>query len=786
MSIELFQRIAFRLTRIAVVIAFLLGIVISVVQIVIDFNEQRSIIDQTSDEIFNVSRDSATRIAFQLDENYAAELINGLKSYQVLKAAQLLDDRNGTLASFELSQSSGILAMVTQWLTGATNHYTFPLIGQDSTIVGSLELTIDNHIALRPFYSRAVYVLFGGFLRNMVLACVLLVVFHYIVTKPLIRLATSLSKIEATEPNEQRINSIENHQQSEIGFIVKTVNEFIDAAEHHQKNLANLEKQLRLIINTVPLLVFSIDKNGRFLFANNQTSLFYRRESAAIIGQSFETIHRPISNRETEYLIAEIDSVFIANKDLLLEDVLLSNHQGKAIHFEISLMPFYYFKQNSVLVVMNDVSERIASQQAIEKLAYHDSLTGLANRTLFQDRLKMDIRRAERSRHFGALLFIDLDKFKLINDTLGHAMGDQMLIDIALKLKQRIRELDTIARMGGDEFAISLSELADTPDQAIERAITIAETFNELLASDIDLAGQGYQISASIGIVCYPQTSNNVATLLRYADAAMYQAKNEGRHAIRVFEQHMIDRVTKQVQVEKEILKAFEADQFSIVLQPLYEVDGTLPISAEILIRWQHPSRGTLSPNEFLGYIESLNATHKISSTAIRLSAELIHQLNIDQLVQRNFRFAINISTLEFYEPDFIQRIITSIQATGLPLALYELEITEGIALHDLHLAKEKLDELQQMGLSIALDDFGTGYSSLSYLKNLNVNKLKIDKSFITEIESDILDQKLVESIIAIAQNFDLKVVIEGVENEPQFDWLKSHANLIYQGYYFK
>jgi diguanylate cyclase (GGDEF)-like protein/PAS domain S-box-containing protein len=619
----------------------------------------------------------------------------------------------------------------------------------------------------------------------MALAAVLLFVFHFVVTKPLIRLANNLGKIDAANPNKKRISAIPNHKGSEIGYIVNTVNEFIDAAEDHQINLASLEKQLRMIINTVPLIVYAIDQDNRFVFANSNTALFYRKRFHQLTGANYSDVHSPNDEKEALFMTSEYESVFLAKKDRQLDNILLTNHDAQKAHFEVTLIPFHSFDQNSVLVVMNDITERIESQKAIEKLAYHDALTGLANRTLFQDRLNMDIRRAERFNHFGALLFIDLDKFKLINDTLGHAMGDELLVEVSRKLTKRIRELDTIARMGGDEFAVSLSELGDTEEKAIELATSIAEEFNVILNSEIDLAGQGYQISASIGLVCYPHTSNDVPTLLRYADAAMYQAKNEGRHQVRVFEQQMIDRVTKQVQLEKEIHQAFDQNEFTIVIQPLYSGSSSIPVAGEVLIRWQHPEKGLLGPNEFLDYVESLNLMHLISSAVISQCSDVIKKLDTAKLLDMNFKFAINISTLEFYEPDFTQRILSSIQSSGVPLELFELEITEGIALHDLQLAKAKLREFEAMGITVALDDFGTGYSSLSYLKNLNVNKLKVDKSFIDDIETDIQDQKLVDSIIAIADNFEVEVVIEGVENSAQLAWLSKHKSLIYQGYHF-
>lgn len=785
MSIELLQQIAFRLTRVSVIAAFMLGILISVIQVLIDLDEQRSLIDQTAIEIFDVARESATRTAYQLDLDYAEELIEGLQSYQLLNSARLIDDRDNVMASFQTELSTGPFAGLTQRIVGDTKMYRFELKRDTDEVTGYMELVVDNREALLPFFNRAGYIFVAGLLRNLALAGVLLIVFHLLVTRPLVNLAVQLGEINAVNPNQKRLSTSPRHQRSEIGYIVETVNQFIDASEDYLVDLANLEKQLRLIINTVPLMIYAVDDNKKVLMANATTSLFYRLSDNDLVGQSIESIHNQADDKEATYLVGEIDSAFISDQKHELNDLVMTKHDGSKVHYEVAFIPFHYFNQKSVLLVFNDISERIASQKAIEKLAYHDALTGLPNRTLFQDRLRMDIRRAERFGHYGALLFVDLDKFKMINDTLGHAMGDQMLIDVSNKIRKRIRDFDTFARMGGDEFAVSLSDLGSTYEEAIENGSVIANEINDILSRDVSLAGHGYQISASIGLVTYPNTANEVNSLLRFADAAMYQAKHGGRHQVKVFEQAMIDQVTKQFKVEKEILNAIEQNEFEIFIQPLFSVHRTKPVSAEVLIRWQHPERGIVGPNEFLGYLESLNLMHHISNVAIEQTSRLIKTLNTDALKADDFRFGINISTLEFYEPDFTQRIRSAIEDSGVPLELFELEITEGIALHDLQLAKAKLLELESFGLTLALDDFGTGYSSLSYLKNLDVHKLKVDKSFIDGIEADLQDQKLVDSIIKIAQNFDLSVVIEGVETEKQLDWLKNYDNLVFQGYFF-
>ena len=784
MSIEFFQKIAFRLTRITVIIAFILGILISLGQVLLDFKKQQTMLDQAADEIFHVSKDTAYRIAYQLDENYAHELLDGLKKYQILQAAKLLDDRQNPLAQFQNSLANSGWADVTSRIIGATNSYSYALRGEDGYTVGYLELVTNNHQALMPFYNRALYIFWGGFLRNMTLAAMLLVVFYYFVTKPLTSLAMRLSQIDAKRPRGARLDKIESHRNSEIGYIVGAVNYFIASAEEYQQDLSNLEKQLRTIMDTVPLQIFAVDVNHKLLFSNNHAAEFYGIEGKKLIGKDVVKLHNQKSAIEGAFIADEIQAVIAKHQESHVSEKLLTNASNLPRSYEVTFIPLPYFNQKSVLVVLNDVSEKVASQQVIKHLAYQDALTGLANRSKFHDQLKKDILRAEESGHYGALLLIDLDKFKLINDTLGHAMGDKMLVDVANKLTEAMGDAGMLARMGGDEFAICLNTLSDSPQEATIIAMQKGREINELLNNEIVLAGHGYQIGASIGVVCYPQTSGDVTNLLRFADAALYQAKNDGRNQVKLFEQKIIDKLTHQVEIEKDIRKAIQNHEFIIALQPIYRNECQSPVAAEALIRWQHPEKGLLGPHMFMDCIESLNLAHHISGSVIRQCGEVANQIGVDYLLARNFRFNINISTLEFYEPDFTHRIKQQIEDTGIPFKLFEMEITESIALHDLRLANQKLHGLTQLGINIALDDFGTGYSSLSYLKSLDVHKVKIDKSFIDGIESDHQDQKLVDSIITIARNFDLDVVVEGVEGPEQYQWLTQYSDLLYQGYY--
>jgi len=785
MKIEPTRQIAIRLTRIAVIIAFLLGIVLSSTQIAFDFGEQQSIIDQTIEEVFEVSKDSAQRIVHQLDTKYAEELITGLSNYHFLTSAQIIDDSNMIMSEFNIPIETSWSMLLTKILIGETSEYSYKLQYQGSKFEGTLNLTVNNDLILNSFYNRAVYLFISGLVRNLILALLLLYVFNWMVTKPLTKFAHSFGLIDAKKPSQNRVDYPKGHRHSEIGYIINTVNHFIDSVESFQADLSSVEEQLRIILNTIPLMVYATTEDGSILFANAATSSYYHIDIDQLKKSNLFKLHNTVNRNDTDDLQRYIEATWLSEKENHQHQLPLTNYDGDTEYYEVSFIPLKYFNNRAVLSVFTNITDRINAEQAIRKLAYHDSLTGLPNRVLFQDRLKMDIVRAERFGHLGALLFIDLDKFKLINDTLGHAIGDKVLIEISKKLQTRLRDVDTLARMGGDEFSLSLGNLGREYNGAVSHALQIANEYNQLLNTEIGLSGQGYQISASIGIVMYPFSSNEEAELLRYADAAMYRAKANGRNQVVVFENSMIEQVKMQVEIEKEIYSAIEKDEFTIACQPIYEASNQQPIAAEILIRWQHPEKGLLTPAAFIDSMESLNLMRHISEATTRLCSGLIHKLGIQFCLESKFKFSINISTLEFYEPDFVNRILSSINKHHVPYELFELEITETVALHDIEIAKRKITELQNLGFSFSIDDFGTGYSSLGYLKNLNVQKLKVDRSFVANLEHDVQDQKLVESIIDIANNFNLQTVIEGVETQDQFQWLNRFPNLQYQGFWF-
>jgi len=434
----------------------------------------------------------------------------------------------------------------------------------------------------------------------------------------------------------------------------------------------------------------------------------------------------------------------------------------------------------AIWLVLSDVlAVRTARGRATTKRliaqANTDILTGLASRLLLSDRIEHLGTDADAAR--SCLLFIDLDGFKTVNDTYGHAAGDELLIAIAQRVRTTLREGDLAARLGGDEFAVLLS------DRDIAQATQVANRMLSTLSAPIPLRRGRVAVTASIGIVgiAPPATAERV---LRDADLAMYEAKSSGRNRLSIFEPNMQVRMTERLELETELRDGLEANEFELQYQPVVHMGTGAIVGAEALLRWRHPRRGLLAPDEFLVTSEELGLMEPLSDWILR---QACHQAYAWQSIDsaRAFSIAVNLSAPEMFAADLKGRVERALSDAGLPGALLVLEITERVIMTDAALARQRLEELRSLGVRIAIDDFGTGYSSLAYLRELPIDILKIDRSFVTPLGSDHQALALLRSITAIAEALSLDVIVEGVETAAQVEILNALGCHIAQGFYF-
>ncbi len=427
--------------------------------------------------------------------------------------------------------------------------------------------------------------------------------------------------------------------------------------------------------------------------------------------------------------------------------------------------------------IKEDITVQKDYEQQLEYQATHDQLTGLTNRFLLKDRLEQAIQYAQRSKRLVALVLLDLDRFKVVNDSLGHAMGDELLCQVAARLKKTVRDTDTVARFGGDEFVLLLTQIA-----RIEDVNAILEKVTKAFSTPYQLAERRINLSVSIGVSLSPHHSEDSTHLIRFADMAMYQAKNSGRDYC-FYDMDMGRFGLDTLELEHDMYQALEHGQFSLHYQPKVSLKTGLIDGCEALLRWQHPLRGMIPPGAFIAIAEQTGLIVPIGTWVIKEACR--QSLAWQSAGLPEMRIAVNLSARQFRQGDLTLVVSTLLHESGLDPALLELELTESMMMDEPDNARVTLQELKKLGVGLSLDDFGTGYSSLNYLRRFPVDSLKIDQSFIRDITTDPTGASVVTSIIDIAHNLNLIAIAEGVETQDQLDFLCGNNCDAVQGYLF-
>jgi diguanylate cyclase (GGDEF)-like protein/PAS domain S-box-containing protein len=430
------------------------------------------------------------------------------------------------------------------------------------------------------------------------------------------------------------------------------------------------------------------------------------------------------------------------------------------------------------VAIFSDITERKSAQAQIEFLAHHDPLTGLPNRLLLKDRIEQAIAHAARTSQSVALLFLDLDRFKAINDTLGHQVGDKLLRAVVGRIGDVVRETDTISRLGGDEFLILLSEMEST-----DSVTDVARRILERSAEPFEIDGDLMSTSVSIGIAIFPEDGTDFDTLLKKADTALYHAKAAGRNDFHFFSEAMNTGALERVALEARLRSALEKGEFRLHYQPQIDIDSRQLVGVEALLRWESPDLGLISPAKFIPVAEESGLIVPIGHWVLREACRQVRAWELERLPQ--LTISVNLSALQFRRGDFVRDVANALKDNALEPERLELELTESILIDEGDTVMDKVRSLKQLGVRLAIDDFGTGYSSLSYLKRFAVDRLKIDQSFVRDIVTDPNDAAIVRAIIQLGRSFGLITIAEGVETAEQLEFLAKHGCDEVQGYYF-
>lgn len=430
-----------------------------------------------------------------------------------------------------------------------------------------------------------------------------------------------------------------------------------------------------------------------------------------------------------------------------------------------------------------DLSEHKEAKEAIHRLAFYDPLTDLPNRRLLHDQLNLALKNSIRDKQYGAVLMIDIDHFKLINDTKGHAVGDLLLIEVARRLKSCVRQGDTVSRLGGDEFVVMLEHLSKDLNQATLHAEAISKKIMQSINQPFLIAGHDLRTSLSIGVSLFSLPASTSEEILKRSDAAMYQAKSAGRNALRFFDQNVHASLEERLKIESELNQAIPENQLCLYFQGQFNQEGKL-FGAEALVRWNHPQRGLVFPNEFIPLAEESGLILQIDKWVIRTACSQLKDWENNPFT-KDLILAVNVSARQFSQPNFVLEISSLLEETGARASHLKLELTETSVLQNVVSTIEKMGAIKLLGIHLSIDDFGTGYSSLSYLTKLPISQLKIDRSFVRELNINRNNAVIVQTIIGMANNLGLNVIAEGVETEEQRTCLGSYGCNAYQGYLF-
>ncbi len=551
--------------------------------------------------------------------------------------------------------------------------------------------------------------------------------------------------------------------------------------------LAKNESKLRSIIDAAPVPFAFNDDQGNITYLNNAftQAIGYTRDDIPTLDDWWPLAYPDPQYRQwvAESWQKKMDEAIRNHTPFVPIEVNISCKCGSVRTFMVGASSIGEGFSDTHLVVLYDFTERKEAEAKINDLAFYDSLTNLANRRLLMEQIQHALASSVRSGHSGAMLFLDLDNFKTINDTLGHDIGDILLQQVAQRLKASVRATDSVARLGGDEFVVMLEDLSGHRLEAATQAEHVGEKIVAALNQPYQLATHEYRSSASIGITLFNGDQQTAEELMRQADIAMYQGKKAGRNTLRFFDPQMQDSINVRVSLESDLHNAIEKQQFQLYYQ--IQVDSSRrPLGAEALIRWLHPERGLVPPLQFIPLAEETGMILPVGQWVLETACAQLKAWQQDELT-RDLVLAVNVSAKQFHQDDFAAQVRASVQRHSINPMLLKVELTESMLLENIELTIEIMNSLNEIGIQLSLDDFGTGYSSLQYLKRLPLDQLKIDQSFMRDITTNSSDRTIVQTIIAMAHSLDLNVIAEGVETEEQQQLLLASGCMHYQGYLF-
>lgn len=655
-------------------------------------------------------------------------------------------------------------------------------LGQ-SRKIGTLVVAISLDNIYAQLARDAIHVLVNNALHTFLVALFIFTLFYRLIARHLAAVADHLRSADPVVHDAPlTLARVPTSAPDELDVLVESVNNMQVKTRSALNALQDSQARVRLVLDSTSEAIFGTDTKGICTFANPASlrMLGYAHESDLVGRPIHALIHHTYPDGR-HYPVEEcaIRIATQAGREHHCNNEYHWRADGTSFPVEYWSRPMY--KDGELIgsvVAFNDITQRKLAEEELHQLAYYDNLTGLPNRQLFNDRLHQAIGDAKRRHRQVALMLLDLDRFKVVNDTMGHEAGDILLQEISARLKRSVRVNDTVARLGGDEFALIFTD--------VEESRYIGQCAQKVLAqfdTPIIIGGREVFSGASIGIALYPSDTIDADELLKFADSAMYHAKELGRNNYQFYSHKMTASANERLQMETDLRHAIEHNEFLLHYQPLVDSRSGRPTGVEALIRWNDPSGKLIPPLSFIPLAEDTGLIVPIGKWVLETACVQLRQWH--DAGHPALTMSVNVATRQFRDVTFVDTVRQAIQESGIPPQSLELEITESILLESSDDTLNTLNKLKQLGVTLAIDDFGTGYSSLSYLKRFPIDRVKIDRSFVRDLAAESDDLAIVRAIIALAQAMRLSVIAEGVETEAQLALLQSEKCHAYQGYLF-
>jgi diguanylate cyclase (GGDEF)-like protein/PAS domain S-box-containing protein len=772
------RRLGYRLLAAILLASVMLALLATAAQLYLDYRRDLAAIEEELAQVERTYSNSLANSVWSFDDTQIRLQLNGMLQMRDVRHVEVRVDGGQRIAAGTKPEGRAI-----------ERTYVLRRGAATETELGDLTVSVSLDGVHQRLFDKGMVILVAESAKTFFIALFILLIVTRWVTRPLSAMAKyaqslSLDRLgstfvlprrAATAPDEldqvaQALNDMSRTLAQEVNLRAAALAERAALLEAYETN----RELMQAIIDNSTALIDVKDLQGRYLLVNRRFRDLLTGGRDAV-GQVLEEVfpaERAAAMRADDRRVIEADAAIETEESALQADGV---HTYLSLRFPLRAADGKGF---AICTISTDITERKRAEERIRFLAQHDALTGLPNRLLFRDRVNQAIAHARRDGHRVAVMFIDIDRFKHINDSLGHQTGDQLLRMAARRLQECLREGDSVARLGGDEFVINLPGLESDFD-----TLRVAGKVLEALRQPFNIEPNELHASCSIGISVFPDDGEDADALLRAADTAMYHAKDRGRNNYQFFTPQLNDIAQRRLNVANQLHQALQRGEFVLHYQPQYDLESGTIFAVEALIRWQRGGGLLIAPGEFIGIAEETGLIVPIGEWVLREACAQLAQWHREGHVR--LRMAVNVSPQQFLRPGLSDLIARLLDEFALDAQSLELEITEGVLMARSEENMATLQKLAHMGVALAVDDFGTGYSSLAYLQRFPIHALKIDQSFISGIGSDDHDTALVTAILAMAQSLRLKVVAEGVETQEQVDFLRTRGCLGAQGFYF-